>query len=146
MVLSAGRMSGLWSGRPVPLKLEDMDVICVVLGREISDLLIPEPGKVNRPGREETGRVAVSSGTAAPVLLLRRWRPSAATAGRFRRNEPVSEGLSQARLLLRQLFGLGRLQRTSLPCLLHVRPQLREASSPRSGLPAPSPAAPEAAT
>ncbi|MFI0820053.1 helix-turn-helix domain-containing protein [Streptomyces sp. NPDC021098] len=30
--------------------LEDLDVICVVLGCEIGDLLIPEPDKVRRPG------------------------------------------------------------------------------------------------
>ncbi|MEU4066229.1 helix-turn-helix transcriptional regulator [Streptomyces wedmorensis] len=51
LVISAGKMSGLWSGQPVSLKLEDLDVICVVLGCEIGDLLIPEPGKVSRLGR-----------------------------------------------------------------------------------------------
>ncbi|GAB3175006.1 helix-turn-helix domain-containing protein [Streptomyces incanus] len=66
LVISAGKMSGLWSGQPVSLKLEDLGVICVVLGCEIGDLLIPEPSKVNRPGHEETGRVAVGSGTIAP--------------------------------------------------------------------------------
>ncbi|MHB8290773.1 MAG: helix-turn-helix domain-containing protein [Acidimicrobiales bacterium] len=46
LVISAGKMSGLWSGRPVSLKLDDLDVICAVLGCEIGELLIPEPGKV----------------------------------------------------------------------------------------------------
>ncbi|MFD8968922.1 helix-turn-helix domain-containing protein [Streptomyces sp. NPDC059568] len=55
LVISAGKMSGLWSGRPVSLKLEDLDVICVVLGCEISDLLIPEPGKVRCPGPGSAG-------------------------------------------------------------------------------------------
>jgi DNA-binding Xre family transcriptional regulator len=45
LVISAGKMSGLWSGLPVSLKLKDLDVICVVLGCEIGDLLIPEPEK-----------------------------------------------------------------------------------------------------
>ncbi|MCX4451349.1 helix-turn-helix transcriptional regulator [Streptomyces sp. NBC_01789] len=72
LVISAGKMSGLWSGQPVSLKLEDLDVICVVLGCEIGDLLIPEPGKVNRPGQEETGRVAVGSGTIAPAVVPKR--------------------------------------------------------------------------
>ncbi|WP_329098031.1 helix-turn-helix domain-containing protein [Streptomyces sp. NBC_01439] len=72
LVISAGKMSGLWSGQLVSLKLEDLDVICVVLGCEIGDLLIPEPGKVNRPGQEETGRVAVGSGTIAPAVVPKR--------------------------------------------------------------------------
>jgi DNA-binding Xre family transcriptional regulator len=50
LVISAGKMSGLWSGKPVSLKLDDLDVICAVLGCEISELLIPEPEKVSRPG------------------------------------------------------------------------------------------------
>ncbi|MER5498192.1 helix-turn-helix transcriptional regulator [Streptomyces sp. NPDC002561] len=65
LVISAGKMSGLWSGQPVSLKLDDLDVICVVLGCEIGDLLIPEPQKVTRPGKENTSRTAV--GTTAPV-------------------------------------------------------------------------------
>ncbi|MFD7687791.1 helix-turn-helix domain-containing protein [Streptomyces sp. NPDC059781] len=73
LVISAGKMSGLWSGQPVSLKLEDLDVICVVLGCEIGDLLIPEPEKVRRPGQaEETGRAAVGAGTAAPKVIPKR--------------------------------------------------------------------------
>ncbi|WP_328964979.1 helix-turn-helix transcriptional regulator [Streptomyces virginiae] len=72
LVISAGKMSGLWSGRPVSLKLEDLDVICVVLGCEIGDLLVPEPEKVRRPGQEETVRAAVGSGTAAPKVISKR--------------------------------------------------------------------------
>jgi DNA-binding Xre family transcriptional regulator len=49
LVISAGRMSGLWSGRPVSLKLDDLNMICAVLGCEIGELLIPEPEKVSRP-------------------------------------------------------------------------------------------------
>ncbi|WP_331734552.1 MULTISPECIES: helix-turn-helix transcriptional regulator [unclassified Streptomyces] len=71
LVISAGKMSGLWSGQPVSLKLEDLDVICVVLGCEIGDLLIPEPDKVTRPG-EEAGQQAVAVGASAPAVLPRR--------------------------------------------------------------------------
>ena len=46
LVISAGKMSGLWSGQPVSLKLDDLDVICAVLGCEVGELLIPEPDKV----------------------------------------------------------------------------------------------------
>ncbi|AEM84198.1 helix-turn-helix domain-containing protein [Streptomyces violaceusniger] len=72
LVISAGKMSGLWSGQPVSLKLEDLDVICVVLGCEIGDLLIPEPEKVNRPGREDVGQAAVGSRTVAPAVVPKR--------------------------------------------------------------------------
>jgi DNA-binding Xre family transcriptional regulator len=70
LVISAGKMSGLWSGQPVSLKLEDLDVICVVLGCEIGDLLIPEPEKVARPGDETVQRTAV--GAAGPTVVPRR--------------------------------------------------------------------------
>jgi DNA-binding Xre family transcriptional regulator len=73
LVISAGKMSGLWSGQPVSLKLEDLDVICVVLCCEIGDLLIPEPEKVHRPGQaEETERAAVGAGTAALKVIPKR--------------------------------------------------------------------------
>ncbi|MER6105819.1 helix-turn-helix transcriptional regulator [Streptomyces sp. NPDC001832] len=72
LVISAGKMSGLWSGQPVSLKLEDLDVICVVLGCEIGDLLIPEPEKVSRPGQAETERAVVGAGTATPAVIPKR--------------------------------------------------------------------------
>ncbi|GAA3257917.1 hypothetical protein GCM10010493_35390 [Streptomyces lavendulae subsp. grasserius] len=71
-MISAGKMSGLWSGQPVCLKLEDLDVICVVLGCEIGDLLLPEPEKVHRPGQKEKVRAAAGSGTAAPKVIPKR--------------------------------------------------------------------------
>ncbi|MEU2395735.1 helix-turn-helix transcriptional regulator [Streptomyces sp. NPDC007369] len=72
LVISAGKMSGLWSGQPVSLKLEDLGVICVVLGCGIADLLIPEPEKVHRPGQEETARAVVGSGTVTPKVIPKR--------------------------------------------------------------------------
>ena len=32
MVISAGKMSGLWSGSPNTIRLDELDVICAVLG------------------------------------------------------------------------------------------------------------------
>lgn len=63
MVVSAGKMSHLWSGQPVSLKLTDLDVICVALGCDLSELLVPEPETVQRPGARETTR---SSAVGAP--------------------------------------------------------------------------------
>ena len=34
MVISAGKMSGLWSGQPNTIRLDELDVICAVLGCE----------------------------------------------------------------------------------------------------------------
>jgi DNA-binding Xre family transcriptional regulator len=62
LVISAGKMSYLWSGQPVSLKLDDLDVICAVLGCPIGELLIPEPDKVTQPVRDE--QVEAASGTA----------------------------------------------------------------------------------
>jgi DNA-binding Xre family transcriptional regulator len=61
MVISAGKMSGLWSGSPNTIRLDELDVICAVLGCEPGELLLPEPGKVPQPASEETGQPAAAS-------------------------------------------------------------------------------------
>src|SRR5260370_1494260 len=53
LVISAGKMSNLWSGQPVTIRLDDLEVICEVLGCEPGDLLIREPGKIRRDQRED---------------------------------------------------------------------------------------------
>jgi DNA-binding Xre family transcriptional regulator len=67
LVISAGKLSGLWSGQPVSLKLDDLDVICAVLGCEIGELLVPEPDKVPRPGQTEGQRAAEATSSATVV-------------------------------------------------------------------------------
>jgi DNA-binding Xre family transcriptional regulator len=49
MKISAGKMSGLWSGQPNTIKLDELDVICAVLGCDVQELLLPEPETVPRP-------------------------------------------------------------------------------------------------
>jgi DNA-binding Xre family transcriptional regulator len=71
LVISAGKMSGLWSGQPVTVKLADLDVICVVLGCQVGDLLIPEPDTVTRPTETEQTVHAVG-GTPLAVVPRRR--------------------------------------------------------------------------
>lgn len=44
--VSAGKMSGWWTGTPNTVRLDELDVICHVLDCEPSTLLIPEPDKV----------------------------------------------------------------------------------------------------
>src|SRR5947209_4609487 len=71
LVISAGKMSGLWSGNPNAIKLHDLDVFCAVLGCGIDELLIPEPETVAVPtpkGAEETAAV----GEARAVTPLAR--------------------------------------------------------------------------
>jgi DNA-binding Xre family transcriptional regulator len=70
MVISAGKMSGLWSGHPASVKLEDLDVICTVLGCGIADILIPEPEKV--PGPAEAGQPRVVAAGDGPAVTPKR--------------------------------------------------------------------------
>ena len=70
MVISAGKMSGLWSGNPNVVKLQDLDVICAVLGCGVEELLIPEPGTVAAP-QPAAGGKAAADGTARPAVVPR---------------------------------------------------------------------------
>lgn len=74
LVISAGKMSNLWSGQPVSLKLDDLDVVCVVLGCQIGELLIPEPDRVTRPateGEQHTATASAAGSVAAqPVARI----------------------------------------------------------------------------
>jgi DNA-binding Xre family transcriptional regulator len=40
LVLSSGKMSYLWSGTPISIRLDDLQVICSVLDCEPSELLV----------------------------------------------------------------------------------------------------------
>ena len=74
LVISAGKMSGLWSGTPASIKLDDLDVICAVLGCGVEELLIAEPAATatTAGGREEAAVAAQPSGARAPVTPRRR--------------------------------------------------------------------------
>jgi DNA-binding Xre family transcriptional regulator len=80
LVISAGKMSGLWSGSPSSLKLADLDVLCAVLDCEIGELLIPEPDTVPHPGRADTeagstdAAAAAYAGTDQPPRVVPRRR------------------------------------------------------------------------
>ena len=74
LVISAGKMSGLWSGTPASVKLDDLDVICAVLGCGVEELLIAEPAGTVRPagGRQEAAVSSQPSGQAGPPVTPRR--------------------------------------------------------------------------
>ena len=44
--ISAGKMSSWWAGTPPTMRLEELDVLCAVLGCTPNDLMTPEPDKV----------------------------------------------------------------------------------------------------
>jgi DNA-binding Xre family transcriptional regulator len=72
LVISAGKMSGLWSGDPASIKLADLDVICAVLGCGVEEILIPEPEKVQRGGHQHSEQVAAASSGGSSVVPKRR--------------------------------------------------------------------------
>lgn len=75
--ISAGKMSALWTGSPVMVRLDDLDVICSVLRCSPSDLLICEPDVVaeRKPAKK-----------TAAVRGIRTTRP---TGARGRSRPPV---------------------------------------------------------
>ena len=66
--ISAGKMSGWWTGTPNTINLDDLDVICAVLQCDPSALLIPEPDTVaaRRPQQARTADGTASSGRVTP--------------------------------------------------------------------------------
>jgi DNA-binding Xre family transcriptional regulator len=74
LVISAGKMSGLWSGRPASIKLDDLDVLCAVVGCGVEELLIAEPGKITRlaGGQQDQQPAAPSQPGRGPVTPRRR--------------------------------------------------------------------------
>lgn len=88
--ISAGKMSSWWAGTPITMRLDDLDVLCSVLGCTMNDLMSPEPEKVaaRRPrgaeaanGDDHAGHPGGNGGadprtpTVAPRLGTPRSRP-----------------------------------------------------------------------
>ena len=66
VVISAGKMSGLWSGQPNTIRLDELDVICAALGCGVEELLLPEPDSVPEPA-PATGEHEQAAGHDRPV-------------------------------------------------------------------------------
>jgi DNA-binding Xre family transcriptional regulator len=89
LVISAGKMSGLWSGHPASIKLDDLDVICAVLGCGVADLLIPEPARpAVRPGDPAQDRQTAASSPPAASPAPARPRPAVTPRRRDHRSLP----------------------------------------------------------
>lgn len=65
LVISAGKMSHLWSSTPITVRLDDLDVICHVLDCEPSELLVADP--VTSDDEQTSSEVAASSSTIRPT-------------------------------------------------------------------------------
>lgn len=72
LVISSGKMSGLWSGNPASIKLDDLDIICAVLGCSVGEVLIPEPEKVTKCADQAPNVAAVGAIRMAGVMPKRR--------------------------------------------------------------------------
>lgn len=81
--ISAGKMSGLWAGTPTTIRLDDLDVICFVLGCQPTDLLICEPEAV---AARQQAALAITADNTATTGRPRR-RPPA--PGRNRTKPPA---------------------------------------------------------
>ena len=80
LVISAGKMSGLWSGNPASIKLDDLDVICAVVGCDVQELLIAEPGKVVPiPENQDEQQADASGSTVSSGLAVKPRRRGART-------------------------------------------------------------------
>ncbi|MDT7681191.1 MAG: hypothetical protein QOG57_1501 [Pseudonocardiales bacterium] len=75
MVISAGKMSGLWSGRPNTVRLDELDIICAVLGCGVEELLLPESDAVPNPTAAEQSTAVGQAGAVAPRLRTGRSLP-----------------------------------------------------------------------
>ena len=113
LVISAGKMSNLWSGQPVTIRLDDLDIICEVLECEPGDLLVREPGTARRAGpgllRPPLRRREAQAGRSAagPGAQRRRCDRLAARG----RQVPAASIKAQE---LRALHGLGGAHRAAL--------------------------------
>ncbi|UQN13990.1 helix-turn-helix domain-containing protein [Gulosibacter sp. ACHW.36C] len=69
--VSQGKMSGLWTGTPTTIRLDDLDVICHVLDCQPSDLLVPEPEKVSAHAKARAAQRGQRFDTASDATVGR---------------------------------------------------------------------------
>lgn len=62
LVISAGKMSHLWSGTPVTIRLQDLQIICDVLGCAPNDLLVLDGSTARRPANRTESPLRAAAG------------------------------------------------------------------------------------
>jgi DNA-binding Xre family transcriptional regulator len=62
---SLSKVAALWSGKPISVRLDDLDKICAALGCTVADLLEAEP-LARAAGGEQEQRAAGAGGPARP--------------------------------------------------------------------------------
>jgi putative transcriptional regulator len=67
--ISTGKMSALWTGTPTTIRLDDLEIICEVLGCAPDALLIREPEKA--AARRPRTAAAADGTTASNVVTPR---------------------------------------------------------------------------
>jgi len=77
LVISAGKMSALWTGTPTSIRLDDLDVICSVLACSPAELLVAEPAAVEAPRPAKTAAAARGTTRPKPTGGRRRTLPPA---------------------------------------------------------------------
>jgi DNA-binding Xre family transcriptional regulator len=70
LTMSAGKLSGLWSGQPNSIKLDELEVFCAVLDCGPEELLIREPESVAAPVSNES-ETSEAIGQSAPAVRSR---------------------------------------------------------------------------
>jgi putative transcriptional regulator len=63
--ISGGKMSYLWSGQPISVRLDDLEVICRVLDCQPNDLLVRDPA-TSQPQQPQVKAAGSSSIRPAP--------------------------------------------------------------------------------
>lgn len=72
LVISVGKMSYLWSGKPTSIRLDDLEVICAVLKCGPEELLLAEPETVKRVAPVVEEKKVVGGDSDAAVVRPRR--------------------------------------------------------------------------
>lgn len=67
LVMSAGKLSGLWSGHPNSIKLDELEIFCAVLDCGPDELLIREPAAVPLPAPQQNAEQAAAAGSGASI-------------------------------------------------------------------------------
>lgn len=75
--ISAGKMSGWWTTTPTTMRLDDLDVLCSVLGCQPTDLLVCEPEKVAARKPKKTAEASGGGPAVKPRLGRHRSEPPA---------------------------------------------------------------------